>query len=202
MSIFIFPDTFWLSKLGTDALPPSVPNFESHFFPQTIVGKILDCRPFLSWDSKNLWRDSKNRNLRLDRETTKFDGVFSRIDGCLVGEGQRGWIWDRDTFSRCVRTALSPLRYEAVTSNAMLFFEKDYRIIRSTNWSVFSTFFQNLVGVFLVPVPARTGAHARHVSAFVVSRFSAGNYLTNNWLFPDNIEETNHFRSRKTHQVQ
>jgi len=46
----------------------------------------------------------------------------------------------------------------------------------------FRHFFHNLVCLFLqvVPVPARASAHARHVLAFVVSRFSAGNYLDNN----------------------
>ena len=44
---------------------------------------------------------------------------------------------------------------------------------------VFDIFFHKLFGLFLVPVPgpACAGAHARHVLAFVVSRFSATNYL-------------------------
>ena len=62
----------------------------------------------------------------------------------------------------------------------MLFFEKDY--IFFTNCSIFSKFNQNLVGVFLGPVPVRAGVHARHVLAFVVSRFSASNYLDNNFV--------------------
>jgi len=44
---------------------------------------------------------------------------------------------------------------------------------------VFRHFFNNLVCLFLVPVPARASAHVRHVLVFVVSRFSAGNYLDN-----------------------
>ena len=48
--------------------------------------------------------------------------------------------------------------------------------------SFFDNFVDNLVCLFLVPVPARAsaGAHARHVLAFVVSRFSASNYSDNN----------------------
>jgi len=38
------------------------------------------------------------------------------------------------------------------------------------------------LSLFLVPVPARASAHARHILAFVVLRFSksAGNYVDNN----------------------
>jgi len=38
-------------------------------------------------------------------------------------------------------------------------------------------FFHDLVCLFLELVPARAGTHAWHVFAFVVSRFSAGNYF-------------------------
>ena len=52
---------------------------------------------------------------------------------------------------------------------------------------VFQHFFQNLVCLFLFPVPVRGSAHVRHVLALVVSSFSAGKYLDNNQLYPDNI---------------
>jgi len=62
-------------------------------------------------------------------------------------------------------------------------------------------FFHNMGCLFRTCCCA--SAHARHVLAFVVSRFSAGNrdYLDNNKLYPDNIEEVNSCRSAKTHQV-
>jgi len=40
-------------------------------------------------------------------------------------------------------------------------------------------FFDNLGCLFLAPVPTRANLHAGHVLAYVVSRFSAGNYLDN-----------------------
>jgi len=52
--------------------------------------------------------------------------------------------------------------------------EKIHKLI-----SFFDIFFHNLICLFLVPVPARTSAHAQHVLAFVVS-FSSSNYLDNN----------------------
>ena len=49
--------------------------------------------------------------------------------------------------------------------------------IISTDWSVFLTLFST---VFLVSfLHPRTRAYARHVLAFVVSRFVAGNYVDN-----------------------
>jgi len=53
--------------------------------------------------------------------------------------------------------------------------------------SMIDIFFHNLVCLFLVPVPACAGAHAWHVLAFLVSSFSAGNYLDNTQLYADNI---------------
>jgi len=51
----------------------------------------------------------------------------------------------------------------------------------------FDISFHNLVCLFFVPVPARASAHAWHGLAFVVSRFSAGNFADNKLLYPDNI---------------
>jgi len=66
-----------------------------------------------------------------------------------------------------------------------------------TNWSISRFFLHNLVGLFVVPVPARASTHARHVLACVVWRFSAGNYLDNNQIYPDNLSGMNNFRSAK-----
>jgi len=63
-------------------------------------------------------------------------------------------------------------------------------------------FLDNLGCLFLAPVPASANPHALHVLAFVVSRFSAGNYLDNTELNSDNIQEINKFCSAKAHQLQ
>jgi len=62
------------------------------------------------------------------------------------------------------------------------------RVLResSRRGEIFFTIW-DLVCLFLVPVPTHASAHARHVLAFEVSRFSTGNYSDNNQLYPHSI---------------
>jgi len=108
--------------------------------------------------------------------------------GCLLGLGEEQAREGKSGTMIHSPAALATLRLrytsDPVGSSATLFFSKNRYFFHK--FLCFFEIFLNLVCLFLVPV-TRASAHAWHVFLFVVSRFSAGNYLDNNLLYPHNI---------------